>query len=205
MKTGRGAARRRRIIVYIAVSADGYIARADGSVDWLDRPRIKGDYGMPAFLKSIDTILWGRRTYDQARAMGEKAGSFGRGVKSYVFTRQPPPAPEAGVEFVEEPVREFVSRLRAQAGKDIWMMGGAEIIASFLDAGEIDELMIHVVPTLIGEGIPLMQRRHRLVPLQLRGTRSFSDGVVLLHYAVVRRVAAPRPRRKRVARAARRA
>ena len=58
--------RKRKIIVYIATSADGFIARADGSVDWLDRPRPKGNYGMGAFYKSIDTILWGRKTYETA-------------------------------------------------------------------------------------------------------------------------------------------
>lgn len=57
--------RTRKIIVYIATSADGYIARLDGSVGWLDRPRPQGDYDMSAFLRSIDTVIWGRKTYDQ--------------------------------------------------------------------------------------------------------------------------------------------
>jgi hypothetical protein len=57
-------ARKRKIIVYIATSADGYIARPDGDVEWLNRPRVAGDYGMAAFFRSIDTILWGRKTYD---------------------------------------------------------------------------------------------------------------------------------------------
>ena len=62
----------------------------------------------------------------------------------------------AGVEFVNEPIKTFARRLRRKKGKDIWMMGGAGIIASFLDEGEIDEFMIHVIPTFIGEGIPLI-------------------------------------------------
>lgn len=65
----------RKIIVYIAISADGYIARANGSVDWLDRPRIKGEYGSPKFLRSIDTILWGRKTYQQALTLPGGGGS----------------------------------------------------------------------------------------------------------------------------------
>src|SRR5437660_2450764 len=93
--------RNRKIIVYIAVSADGFIARTDGSVDWLDRPRPKGNYGMGVFYKSIDTILWGRKTCDMALDFQKKgvAGSaFDTKVKNYVFTRGPlPAAAPAGV------------------------------------------------------------------------------------------------------------
>jgi dihydrofolate reductase len=192
--------RKRRIIVYIATSADGYIARADGSVDWLNRPRPAGNYHMMAFFRSIDTILWGRKTYEPMLGKGGKGGGFGMKVKNYVFTRRSPPSPAPDVEFVNEPVGAFAQRLRAQPGKDIWMMGGAGLIASFLDAGQLDEFIIHVIPTFIGEGIPLIQPRHRLVPLELRSARRFSDGVVRLHYAVRRQAAAGKPAKKRAAR-----
>jgi dihydrofolate reductase len=180
--------RKRKIIVYIAISADGFIARADGSVDWLDRPRPKGNYGMGVFYKSIDTILWGRKTCDMALDFQEKgvAGSaFDPRVTNYVFTRRPlPSAAPAGVEFVNEPIKAFTNRLRKQKGKHIWMMGGAGIIASFLDEGEIDEFMIHVIPTFIGEGIPLITPGRRTVPLKLISCTKFPDGVVKLQYAV---------------------
>jgi len=175
----------RKIIVYIATSADGFIARKDGAVDWLDRPRVKGDYGMGAFYKSIDTILWGRKTASLTSEMGGEFGGFDKKIKNYVFTHHPPKNPVAGVEFVNEPIEKFGKRVRAQKGKDIWMMGGGGIIASFLDAGEIDEFIIHVIPTLIGEGIPLVAPRHRTVPLKLLSSKKFSDGVVRLHYSVV--------------------
>ncbi len=187
----------RKIIVYIATSADGYIARADGSVDWLDRPRAAGDYGMAAFFRSIDTILWGRKTYEPMLASGGKGGRFGPKVKNYVFSHRPPTSPTPGVEFVNEPIGAFAKRLRSEAGKDIWIMGGAGLIASFLDEGEINEFIIHVIPTFIGEGIPLIQPRHRLVPLELRSVRHFSDGVVRLHYDVKRQAAARQPAKKR--------
>lgn len=180
--------RKRKIITYIATSADGYIARADGSVDWLDRPRPKGDYGMGAFFRTIDTILWGRKTYDQNLAMtGGKGGGFGPQVKNYVFTHRPPDSPAPGVEFVNQPVALFAKRLRAEAGKDIWMMGGGGLIASFLDEGEIDEFIIHVIPVFLGEGIPLIQPGHRTVPLALVSSRRFADSVVRLHYRVLSR------------------
>jgi len=179
---------KRKIIVYIATSADGFIARGDGSVDWLDSPNHKGEYGMGGFYKSIDTILWGRKTCDMALEFQKKgvAGSaFDTKVKNYVFTRKvlPSPAP-AGVEFVSEPIKAFATRLRKKKGKNIWMMGGASIIASFLDEGEIDDFMIHVIPTFIGEGIPLIAPDRRTVPLKLISCTKFPDGVVKLHYAV---------------------
>jgi len=180
--------RERKIIVYITASADGFIARSDGSVDWLDRPHPKGGYGMDAFYKSIDTILWGRKTYDMALEFQKKgvAGTaFDTSVKNYAFTRSllQSPAP-AGVQFVSETIKAFTTQLRAEKGKDIFMMGGAGIIASFLDAGEIDEFVISVVPTFIGEGIPLIAAGRRTVPLELISSTKFPDGVVKLHYAV---------------------
>ena len=181
----------RKIIVYIATSADGFIARPDGSVDWLDRPHPKDHYGMPAFFKSIDTILWGRKTYSQALEKKLDLAVFGRGITHYVFSRSPQESPSANVRFVSEPIKPFAQRLRAQPaaagkpGKKIMMMGGGELIAAFLDEGEIDEFSIHVIPVLIGEGIPLVAPRHRNVKLALLSTKAFPDGVVHLNYRVV--------------------
>jgi dihydrofolate reductase len=178
----------RRIIVYIATSADGYIARPDGGIEWLDRPGTAGDYGMSVFFKSIDTILWGRKTYEVALGFtGGKGVGYGSRVKNYVFSRRPPKSHSPDVEFVRESIPDFAKRLRAEPGKNVWMMGGGELIGSFLDAGEVDEFVIHVIPTLIGEGIPLIAPRHRLIRLALLSTRRFPDGVVKLHYAVPRK------------------
>jgi dihydrofolate reductase len=181
-------ARKRKIIVSVAISADGFIARPDGAVDWLDRPDPKDGYGMVAFYRSIDTILWGRKTCDMAlefQRKGIPGSAFDPGLKNYVFTRTlPSSAAPKGVEFVNEPVRTFAARLRAEPGKNIWMMGGASIIASFLDEGAIDEFILNVIPTFIGEGIPLIAPRHRTVPLTLIASMPFPDSVVQLHYAV---------------------
>lgn len=182
----------RKIIVYGATSADGYIARPDGDVGWLDRPQPKGNYGAGAFFKTIDTILWGRKTYDKGIELGMKPSGFGPGVKNYVFSRRPQKSPGPAFEFVTEPIKPFAQRLRAQSGKDIWMMGGGEIIAAFLDVGEIDEFSIHVIPVLIGEGISLIQPRHRSIPLKLLSTKKFPDGVVHLNYRVLPGAAGPK-------------
>jgi dihydrofolate reductase len=185
-----GERRGRKIIVYVATSADGYIARPDGDVEWLNRRPNTVDYGMKEFYAKIDTILMGRKTYDWAVAywkkMGKKRGMFDRKVKNYIFSRRPPKRPAPGVEFVSEPVKSFAARLRASPGKHIWMMGGGGLIASFLDAGEIDEVEIHVIPVFIGKGIPLVAPRHRDVPLRLHSSRRYPDGVVRLRYAIER-------------------
>ena len=175
--------KRRKVIVHIATSADGYIARSDGDLEWLtSRPAPEGFYGMNAFMKSIDTKVLGRKTYEVSLRMGAKFDSQSRHI---VFSRDPRPSgAPPGVEFVNDAIGPFVSRLREQPGKDIWLMGGGEIIASFLDAQAIDEFVISVVPVFIGDGIPLIARRHRHVPLELHSIERFEDGVVQLHYRV---------------------
>ena len=174
---------RRNVIVHIATSVDGYIARPDGDLDWLtSRPAPKGFYGMNTFRRSIDTTLLGRKTYEVSLRMGAK---FDAKSRSIVFSRQaPPPDAPAGVEFVTEAIGPFVDRLRAQPGKDIWLMGGGDLIASFLDAHAIDEFVVSVVPVFIGAGIPLIARRHRHVPLELLTSERFEDGLVQNRYRV---------------------
>ena len=175
--------KRRKVIVHIATSADGYIARPDGDLEWLtSRPAPEGFYGMNAFMRSIDTKLLGRKTYEVSLGMGAK---FDAQNPSIVFSRHPAPADAPlGVQFVNDAIGPFVSRLREQPGKDIWLMGGGALIASFLDAEAIDEFVISVVPVFIGDGIPLIARRHRHVPLELRSIERFEDGLVQLHYRV---------------------
>src|SRR5215475_10002985 len=109
----------RKIIVSIATSADGYIARSDGSVDWLDRPRPKGNYGMGEFFHSIDTILWGRKTFEPVLKDRGKSLGYGPKARKYVFTHSPPEAKIEGVEFTSEPPAEVARRLRTEPGKDI--------------------------------------------------------------------------------------
>jgi dihydrofolate reductase len=175
--------KRRNVIVHIATSADGYIAGPDGDLEWLtSRPAPKGFYGINAFMRSIDTMLLGRKTYEAGLRLGGKFDSKDRYI---VFSRHAPPAGvPSGVEFVNGAIGPFISRLREQPGKNMWLMGGGELIASFLDEHAIDEFVISIVPVVIGDGIPLIARRHRHVPLELRSTERFDDGVVQLHYKV---------------------
>jgi dihydrofolate reductase len=135
---------------------------------------------MNAFVKTIDTKVLGRKTYEESLRLGAK---FDSKTRTFVFSRQPRPADApAGVEFVNGPIHSFVSSLREQPGKHVWLMGGGDLIASFLDEDGIDELFISVVPVFIGDGIPLIARRHRHTPLQLQSAERFEDGLVQLHY-----------------------
>jgi dihydrofolate reductase len=175
----------RKIIVNIATSADGYVARPDGNLDWLTERRApKGFYGLPEFERSTDAKILGRKTFGRSLQMGAR---FSKGAVHYVFSRRPPPASvPAGVHFVTESIGAFAERIRTHAGKNVWMMGGGEIIGSFLDEDAIDEFILTVVPTFIGEGIPLLAPRHREVALRLLRVQQFADDVVQLHYEVHR-------------------
>src|SRR5215469_8778001 len=180
----------RKIIVYIATSADGYIARPDGDVSWLELPKSAGDHGMGAFFKTIDSVIMGRKTYDVVLKFGVESYE---GKKNYVFSRKPRTTTK--VEFVNQDVRKFAERLRkGRNAKDIWLVGGAELIKAFLDAGQVDKFIIHVIPVFIGKGIPLISPSRRLDRLKLLSSRRYVDGVVRLEYQVQK--ARSKPSRK---------
>jgi dihydrofolate reductase len=167
--------------VHIGASADGFIARPDGDLGWLtSRPAPAGFYGMSAFTETIDTKILGRKTYEASLRLGAQFDSKNRTI---VFSRQaPPPHIPQGVDFVNGAIGPFVNRLREQPGKNIWLMGGGDLIASFLDEQAIDEFVISVVPVFIGGWHSPDRARHRHVELELHSTERFEDGLVQLHY-----------------------
>jgi dihydrofolate reductase len=173
----------RQIVANLATSADGFIARPDGSVDWLDRPQPAGAYQLPAFLRAIDTVIMGRVTWERGRDLG---GALVEGKRNIVLSRtlQPFAIPGAAVQNI--PAARLAEELRADKGRDVWLMGGAQVFSEFLAADCLDQLVIHVVPVLIGTGIPLLDAVPRTVELALRSTRKFPDGVVRLHYDLKR-------------------
>lgn len=171
----------RKIIAYLATSADGFIARPNGDVAWLDRPRPPDEYGMPGFLGSVDTIIMGRGTWETGQRLG---GALAEGKRNIVLSRTMPSYAIPGATVENVGAGDLAERLRGEKGKNVWLMGGAEVFGSFLSAGAIDELIIHVVPVLIGTGIPLLDATPRKVELELKSTRKFSDGVVRLHYLI---------------------
>ena len=156
----------RKVILGLGISLEGYIARLDGSVDFLFMPK---DYSMGPFFATIDTAILGRKTYDDALKMG---GGFGDSkMKSYVFSHSQPPGERGGVTFVNESPKSFVESLRKSPGKNIWLMGGGELARDFLKDDVVDELYIGIVPVLIGEGRPLFPAASRSANLLSLKTR----------------------------------
>lgn len=170
----------RRIVYYVAASADGFIARKDGSVDWLES-RPAEDYGIGAFLESVDTIVWGRRTFEESLPRGG-IEPFGPRTRHVVLTRDASRR-WPGVETHAGDVASLARRLRAEPGKDVWIMGGGEVAGAFVDARCLDLLIVHVIPLLLGEGIPLFGSRARDVPMRLVAHHAYADGVLRLDYA----------------------
>ena len=173
----------RKVIYSLASSADGFIARPDGSVVFLDRPLPRHMYGMTEFYRSIDTCLLGRKTYDFAVAHGMRDAYPGK--KNFVFSRTLKKLASPKVSLVHKNPAAIIRKLRGEKGKHIWIVSGS-IAGALLDENELDEVIVNIIPVYIGEGVPLFAPRHRSVPLTLVATKKFSDGVVMLHYRVKR-------------------
>jgi dihydrofolate reductase len=169
----------RNVVLGLGISLDGYIARPDGAVDFLFMPK---DYSMASFFATIDTAIMGRKTLDAALRMS--GGSYQWEMPTYVFSRTQPPGRRDGLEFVNQSPASLVAKLRRRKGKDIWMMGGGELAREFLRAGLVDELRLGIVPTLLGEGIPLFPAGFPQRNLKLVENESYSKGLVVLKYRV---------------------
>ena len=171
----------RKVVLGLGISLDGYIARRNGAVDFLFMPK---DYSMAEFFAGVDTALMGRKTYDIAKKLG--GGSFGPKMAAYVFSRKRPPGDRDGVTFTNRSPAVLVGQLRKRDGKDIWLMGGGELIRDFLKADLVDELYIGIVPVLLGEGIPLFPAGFPQREFALIENKSFSRGLIALKYKRVR-------------------
>ena len=178
----------RKVVLGLGISLDGYIARADGAVDFLFMPK---DYSMGPFFATIDTAIMGRKTYDDALKMG--GGDFsGSKMKNYVFSHSQSPGERGGVTFVNESPKPFIEKLRKQPGKNIWLMGGGELARDFLKDDVVDELYIGIVPILIGEGRPLFPGGSPQREFTLLKNKTFPKGLIALKYARTRK----KPKRK---------
>ena len=172
---------RRKVILYSAVSLDGFIAREDGNIDWLPSTDSIGDddQDYKDFYAKIDVTLMGRKTYEQVLGFpGEFAYSK---TKNYVFTRQQQPASNL-VHFIHDHIEEFVNQLKNEPGKDIWLIGGAELNTLLLNANLIDELILTIIPTVLGKGIPLFGQQANERQFKYSNTKIFPAGYVQIKY-----------------------
>jgi dihydrofolate reductase len=170
-----------RTVTYgAACSADGFIAAADGSYDWI-RFSKDAESIMTDFWRRNDTVLMGRKTWDVAK--GQKGGGM-PGVHSYVFSRTLDNIKRKGVTLVKDDAAEFVRELKERPGKDICVFGGGALARSLFAAGVIDEIGINVQPVMLGAGIPLFVDAGRRVDLELKECRAIAKDCIYVVYAV---------------------
>ncbi|MBP9477222.1 MAG: dihydrofolate reductase [Sebaldella sp.] len=144
-----------KIVLYIAMSLDGYIAKEDGSIEWLENTGGDEVSGYLDFYETIDTIIMGRKTYDQVLTFGEWGY---KAKKTYVLTSKPRETKnDLEIEFINEDLNSLVNRLKAKAKLDIWLLGGAKIVNEFLESELIDEYRIAIIPIILGSGIKLFE------------------------------------------------
>jgi dihydrofolate reductase len=179
--------RMRKVILGCGVTLDGYIARLDGSVDYLFMTK-EGMKQMAKFYKTIDTIVFGRKTLEATQRMAANGdGEAPKGPwKTYVFSRTLPSGERDGLTFVKESPAAFMRKLRKKPGKHICHMGGGELARSFLQADLVDELWLGVIPILLGEGIPMFPSGFPQRDFKLVECKTFSQSQISLRYARIR-------------------
>lgn len=170
---------KRKLVLFIASSLDGYIATKDDSLEWLFQVEGEGDNGFTEFYETVDTILLGKRTYDWLMEQGLEEFPY-KGKECYVFTKSSIEDTEE-VKFVHDDVAHFVEKLKKQDGKNIWIVGGGELLYSFLQEKLIDEIIITLAPTIIGSGIPLFKEGDYTLNLRLKRMRNFNQFVELYY------------------------
>jgi len=168
-----------RFRAYIATSLDGYVATLDGRVKWLE-PYDAARYGYEGFLRDIDTIVMGRRTFDQVLTAPE----WPYGDKDvFVMTSRPLVAPPARTLAWNLGARRLISQLRESPGeRDVWVLGGPTTIHGFRRNGAVDRYELFLLPVLLGLGIPLFVESRDQSALSLVSHRVFADGAVSLVY-----------------------
>lgn len=171
----------RKIMLFIATSLDGYIATEDDSLDWLFKVEGEGDNGYSEFYNTVDTVIMGRRTYDWL--LEQELESFPyEGKVCYVFSRTIGQDNEH-VQFFSGDIVNFTNQLKNKEGKNIWVMGGGDLVHSFIKEKLVDELIITVSPVLIGRGIPLFKETDFETELILKSINRFNQ-FAELHYEV---------------------
>jgi len=164
------------------MSLNGKIAKADGSVDWLEAmPKPDGsDYGYNDFYNSVDTTIQGHNTYKQIMSWGIDFPYIGK--KNYVLTSDSSLKDNKDVKFIAKKHVDFISQLKEKNGEDIWLIGGGETNATLLSAKLIDEIHLFVMPIILNEGIDLFGKLNNDKSIELKHSKSYSTGVVEMIY-----------------------
>ena len=166
----------RRVSLFIACSLDGFIAGKGGRIDWLFTDQ---DYGYTKFLRSIDTAVMGRKTWDVARTFEPVPYA---GKKKYIFSRHPQKTSDKDVFYVASDPAAFVRGLKGRPGETIWLVGGGEIVTMMMNAGLIDEIVLSIHPLILGEGVRVFSGIRRQSTWALVTSKKFPTGLVQLTY-----------------------
>lgn len=170
----------RKVILYIAMSLDGYIAKPDDDISFLSIVEQEGqDYGYANFIKNVDTVILGRKTFDKVLSMGFEFPHADK--KVFVITRNPK-ANYGSVRFYSGDLTELVSRLKNETGENIFVDGGSMLVSEMMKLNLIDEFYISVIPIVLGDGISLFKQGLPELKLKLLSSKSFEKGLVQLHY-----------------------
>lgn len=171
---------KRKVIVYIAMSLDGYIAGEGDDLSFLSIVEQDGeDYGYASFVETIDTVIIGRKTYDWVC----KQGIIPHEDKSLHIITRNPQLSETSSRYYSGDLSELIDTLQNEQGKHIYCDGGAELIDSLLHLKMIDECIISIIPTVLGKGISLFQNHHD-IHINLLNSTSYPSGLVQVHYAL---------------------
>jgi dihydrofolate reductase len=175
----------RRLVYSVATSLDGFIAGPHGEYDWIV-PDPTFDFS--ALWNQFDTLLMGRRTYEVALTRFESIEKMGK--KVVVVSTRLDPAQHPGVTVLADNIPPAVSALKAESGRDVWLMGGGVLFRTLLDAGLVDTIQLTVIPVLLGSGVPLLpeSRQHRL---QLTAYKAYPNGTLALTYSASPQTRAP--------------
>jgi dihydrofolate reductase len=170
----------RKLVLYIAMSLDGFIAAPGDDLSFLNpMMQTSEDYGYNDFIKTVDTKILGRKTYDWVMKQVKEFPH--NGIDTYVITRTPRKA-IGPIQFYTGDLEELIISLKKKPGKNIFCDGGAEIVNALLKKGLIDEMTISVIPALLGGGTRLFAEGYPARSLVLKQCRSFNSGLVLMHY-----------------------
>lgn len=162
----------RQVKLYIACSLDGYIARPNGDLDWLIHDTT--DYGYNEFYDTIDTTISGYNTYEITKSFPEFPYT---GKENIVFTKRHINEKHPHIKFIDTDVVRFVKELKSKPGKDIWLVGGGDMIRTFNQNDLIDEHIIFRTSSIIGEGIPLFLPIKKDINLNLIESKSYPSGM----------------------------
>lgn len=170
----------RKVVLYIAMSLDGYIAKPGDDLSFLSIVEQQGeDYGYNSFIRDVDTVILGRKTYDWVMKQVSKFPHSDKEV--FVITRQTRPA-LGTINFYNGDLIDLISRLKQKQGKNIFIDGGAELVNTLMRNKQIDEFIISIIPIFLGDGIALFKPGYQEQKLKLVNSTSFTSGLVQLHY-----------------------